>query len=345
MDHEGHGIVSGSLRIITVKEDDDGQRLDRWIKKHVPDMPYVLAQKLLRKGQIRIDGKRAKADTRIAAGQDIKIPPFDVSHPKNPQQKKKNSEEDHIFMRSLVLYEDEDIIALNKPYGLAVQGGTNTKRHIDGMLEVFKDKNDVVPRLVHRLDKDTSGVLLLARSSKVARILGEAFKKQNLRKIYWAIITPAPEVLEGTIKAPIIKSGKDYEKMHIDEKEGKYAVTEYSVLEQAGDAAAFVAFWPRTGRTHQIRVHAAQALGCTIFGDRKYRVAKDPESKLLEADLAGMDLAARLHLHARRIMLPHPMKKGKDIDITAPLAPDLVKSWKNLGFNHKDKQDPFAMLD
>ena len=338
--------MSGGVRFFAVKDDDDGQRIDRWIKKYVPDMPYVLAQKLMRKGQIRADGKRVKPDTRIAAGQEIKIPPFESNSPQKAQQyKKKITDEDKAFMRSLVIYEDEDVIALNKPCDLAVQGGTKTKRHIDGMLEVFKNKEGVVPRLVHRLDKDTSGILLLARSAKAARELGFSFKKKEVRKIYWAVVSPTPEAYEGTIKAPIVKSGGDFEKMEVNEEEGKYAVTEYAVIENAGRAAAFVAFWPRTGRTHQIRVHAAQILASSILGDRKYKAMKDEESKLIDADLAGMDLAKRLHLHAHRLILPHPVKRGKVLDIKAPLSPDLVKSWKNLGFNHKYKQDPFEELD
>ena len=333
------------LRFIKVKKDDDGQRLDRWIKKYVPELPYILAQKLLRKGQIRVDGKRAKPDTRLAAGQEVKIPPFNASSTNEIKKKPKITEEDIIFMRSLIIYEDEDIIAINKPAGLASQGGTNTKRHIDGLLEALKNKEGVVPRLVHRLDKETSGVMLLARSAKAARELGFSFKDRSVKKIYWSIVTPRPESLEGTIKAPLAKAGGDYEKMVIDEEEGKFALTEYSVIESASHAAAFVAFWPRTGRTHQIRVHAAQALGCSILGDKKYRAAIDYESKLIDADLAGMDLAKRLHLHARRIIFPHPMKRTKMIDVTAPLCPELVKSWKNFGFNHKNKDDPFAALD
>lgn len=340
--------MNAGLRIITVKEDDDGQRLDRWIKRYVPDMPYVLAQKLLRKGQIRADGKRVKPDTRISAGQQIKIPPFEIAvidpnakYHKEPQ-KHIITADDIEFMHSLVIYEDEHVIALNKPYDLAVQGGTKTKRHIDGLLEVFVDEEGVKPRLVHRLDKETSGVLLLARSAKCARELGFAFKKRDVRKIYWAVVSPTPDTYDGSIKAPIIKCGGDFEKMVIDEEDGKFALTDYVVIENAGRAAAFVAFWPQTGRTHQIRVHAAQVLGSAILGDRKYRSAKDDECKLIDADLAGMDLAKRMHLHAQRLILPHPMNQGQTLDIVAPLPEDLVRSWKNLGFNPKYKQDPFA---
>ncbi len=332
------------LQFITASEDDDGQRLDRWIKKHVPDMPYVLAQKLMRKGQIRIDGKRVKPETRIISGQEIKIPPFDVKEKKYAPKKRELTDDDIEFIRSLVIYKDDDIIAINKPYGLASQGGTNTDRHIDGLLPALKNKDGVVPRLVHRLDKDTSGVMLLARSAKAAREIGFAFKGRDVRKIYWAIVTPTPDVIEGSIKAPIIKSGGDFEKMVIDEEGGKFALTEYSVIENAGRAAAFVAFWPRTGRTHQIRVHAAQALGSSIIGDRKYRAIKDEECKLLDADLDGMNLARRLHLHARRVIFKHPIKANLEVDITAPLDADLIKSWKNLGFNYKYKIDPFENI-
>lgn len=329
-----------NIRLIEVSEDDNGQRLDRWLKKNVPEMPYVLAQKLARKGQIRIEGKRAKPDTRLVAGQQVKIPPFDLTDTKKPSQKRKVSDEDAAFIHSLVIFDDGDIIALNKPAGLAVQGGTNTKRHIDGMLEALKNEKGVVPRLVHRLDKDTSGVLLLARSAEVARALGFAFKGRGIRKIYWAVVTPPPEAHAGTIKAPVVKAGgPQKEKMVVDEEEGKFALTEYSVIESAFGAAAFVAFWPRTGRTHQIRVHV-QLMGCTILGDHKYKAERDPESKKIEADLAGLNIAKRLHLHARRISMKHPTKKGR-LDITAPLPPDLTKSWKELGFNPKDKSDPF----
>lgn len=330
-------------RFLEVANDDDGQRLDRWLKKYVPDLPFTVAQRLMRKGQIRVDGKRVKTDTRLSSGQTVKIPPFTPSPDVKTSQKRRLSQEDTDFIRSLVIFDDGDVIALNKPAGLAVQGGTNTKRHIDGMLEALKDDKGVVPRLVHRLDKDTSGVLLLARSANVARALGAAFKGRDVRKTYWAVVTPAPEAFEGTVKAPIVKAGgPQKEKMVIDEAEGKYAVTEYAVIEHATQAAAFVAFWPRTGRTHQIRVHA-QAMGCSILGDGKYRAAKDPESKKIEADLAGLDIARRLHLHARRIVMKHPARKGR-LDITAPLPPELVKSWKALGFNPKYKGDPFADL-
>lgn len=336
--------MKSDLRIIEVKRDDDGQRLDRWLKKYVPDMPYILAQKLLRKGQIRVDGKRAKTDTRLEGGQKVKIPPFNAAPEGKVEYKKRLSVEDAAFIQSLVIYDDGDVIALNKPHGIATQGGTNQKKHVDGMLEALANREGVVPRLVHRLDKDTSGVLLLARSAKVARELGDAFKSRDVKKIYWAIVTPCPETHEGTIKAPIMKAGGlGKEKMVIDEEEGKYAVTEYAVVEHADREAAFVAFWPRTGRTHQIRIHA-QVMGCSIFGDGKYKVIKDAESKRIDADMADLELSRRLHLHAQRITMRHPTKHGKILDIKAPLPPEMVRTWRTLGFNPKYKGDPFENI-
>ncbi len=324
------------VRHIEVSEDDDGQRLERWLKKRVPEVPYALAQKLMRKGQVRVDGKRVKPDMRLVTGQKVRIPPIEDRSSK-PEIKTKLSSKDAVFIRSLVIYDDGDVIALNKPAGLAVQGGTKTKRHIDGMLDALKNKKDVRPRLVHRLDKDTSGVLLLARSAKVARELGKSFKERGIKKIYWAIVTPAPKIRQGLITAPIIKAGgPDKEKMAVDEKEGKKALTEYRVLDHAGDKAAFIAFWPRTGRTHQIRIHAADVLSCPVLGDGKYGGAA--------SRIEGLDAGRCLHLHAARIICRHPVRK-ETLDISAPLPPELVKGWKALGFESGYGEDPFADIE
>ena len=328
-----------SVRHVEVKQDDDGQRLDRWLKKQ--GMNFTQMQKAIRKGEVRIDGKRAKPDTRLVAGQDIRLPPMDAK----PGATKKLTDKDKAFIKSLVIYEDADVIALNKPSGIATQGGSKQTRYIDFYLDALKSKDGTRPRLVHRLDKDTSGVLLLARSAKAAKKLGDAFKGRDIKKIYWAICSPAPEHSEGTIKAPLIKAGgSNKERMVVDEKDGKMALTDFIVLENALDSAAFMAFWPRTGRTHQIRVHA-ELIGCPIVGDKKYdRLPEQEEThearRKAEADLKDMALADRLHLHARRIVLPHPSRKGV-IDITAPLPADLKKSWKALGFSPNLKQDPF----
>lgn len=331
-----------SVRHIEIKADDDGQRLDRWLKKNVPELPYTLAQKLMRKGQIRVGSKRAKPETRLEAGQTVRIPPID----EKPQVGKgKLSDKDKAFIKSLVIFEDADVIVLNKPHGIATQGGSKTKYHIDGLLDGLANKEGIRPRLVHRLDKDTSGILLLAKSAKCARALGDAFKGRDVKKIYWAITSPSPEQPEGTIKAPLSKAGGDNkERMVVDEEDGKMAITDFVVLENAMTSAAFVAFWPRTGRTHQIRVHA-ELIGCPIVGDKKYARLPEQEEwhearRKAEADLKGIDLANRLHLHARRIVLTHPTQKGM-LDITAPLPAELKKSWKVLGFSPNLKGDPF----
>ena len=332
-----------SVNFIEVKDDDDGQRLDRWLKKNVPDLPYGLSQKLIRKGQIRVDGKRAKADAKLKAGQAVRIPP--IEDKSDEKGHRKITDKDIAFVKSLIIYQDADVLVLNKPHGIATQGGSKTRYHIDGLLEGLTDKKGVKPRLVHRLDKDTSGVLVLARSAKVAKTLGEAFKKRDVKKIYWAIVSPTPENLEGTIKAPLLKAGgNNKERMVVDEKEGKMALTDFIVMENAHTSAAFVAFWPRTGRTHQIRVHA-ELIGCPIVGDPKYNRLPEQEEthearRKAEADLKNMDMANRLHLHARRIVIPHPKGQGM-LDITAPLPAELIKSWKALGFSTNSKQDPF----
>jgi 23S rRNA pseudouridine955/2504/2580 synthase len=320
---------------ITITQDDDGQRMDRWLKKRLPDVPYGLTQKLIRQGQLRVDGKRAKADTKLKAGQVVRIPPV---HEKSKDGTKKLGDKAAAFMKSLVIFDDGDIIAINKPHGIASQGGTKTTRHIDGMLDALTGKDGVRPRLVHRLDRDTSGVLLLARSAKVAREMGDIFKSRYIKKIYWAAVAPVPEQSEGTIRAPLIKSsGRTKDKMVVDEEQGKKAYTDYVVLEQMGEDAAFVAFWPRTGRTHQIRVHA-EVMGCPILGDTKYT---GPEEENISENIESLGLSKRLHLHARRIICPHPVKKGW-LDITAPLPDDLRASWKALGFSANLKADPFA---
>lgn len=324
------------VRIIQVSDDDDGQRIDRWIKRTAPDLPYVLVQKLLRKGQIRIDGKRAKPDTKLMSGQEVRLPPKEG---KQKSQKRKLTKDDVAFINSLVIYDDGDVIAINKPQDLAVQGGTNTDRHIDGLLEGLADQDGVKPRLVHRLDKDTSGVMLLARSAKIAKILGETFKYRNAKKIYWALVSPVPEIYDGTIKAPLIKAGGlNKERMKVDDDEGKMAITDYRVLDVVGTEIAFMAFWPRTGRTHQIRAHA-EFMNSPIIGDPKYK-RREIEHAHEHIDLDGMHLAKRLHLHAKRLILPHPTK-NTTIDISAPLPEALEKSWKKMGFDTHNNNDPF----
>lgn len=319
------------VRHIKIPQDDDGQRLDRWLKKNVPEMSFVMAQKLLRTGQIRVDGKRAKPDARLVAGQEIRLPPMDARPEKRDGYRLRD--DDAEMIRKAVIFDDGDLLAINKPPGVASQGGMNIERHIDGMLEALTIGDGVKPRLVHRLDKDTSGVLLLARSAEMARQLGKMFQGRDMKKIYWAITSPAPTEMEGEIKAALIKGtiGPEKDKMIVDQKNGQRAYTNYEVMEVAGRQAAFVAFMPKTGRTHQIRVHAAYA-GFPLLGDEKYGV---------KAAIEGPGITQRLHLHARSLQFRHPVTK-KTMKLVAPLPADLGRSWDALGFQKKPDHEPFA---
>ncbi len=316
---------------IKIMPDDDGQRLDRWLKKNVEEMSFVMVQKLIRTGQIRLDGKRVKPDTRLVAGQELRLPPMD-ERPEKTDGYRLRDEDAEMIIKS-VLYDDGDVLAINKPAGIATQGGMNIERHIDGMLEALITKDGIKPRLVHRLDKETSGVLLLARSADIARKLGRMFQSREMKKIYWAITAPAPMDMEGEIKAPLIKGteGSNKDKMLVDEKEGQKAFTNFEVMEVAGRKAAFVAFMPKTGRTHQIRVHAAYA-GFPLLGDSKYGE---------KAAIEGPGITQRLHLHARSLEFMHPVTRKK-LKLTAPLPPDMAKSWDALGFQKKPDHEPFS---
>lgn len=328
--------MSDEVRHITVAPDDDGQRLDRWFKKHVGGMPWVLAQKLMRKGQIRVDGKRVKPDMRLVAGQEVRIPPFKPGVTSAAAFREHPGDADYI--RNMVLYDNGDICVLNKPYGIAVQGGNRIDRHIDGLLEHLKDKNGVRPRLVHRLDRDTSGVLITARALKTVAALGRLLAGRDIRKEYWALVSPVPEMEKGIVTAPLAKgTGLMKDKILVKDREedGQSAITIYRTLEHAGKQAAFVAFWPRTGRTHQIRVHAAH-IGCPILGDEKYGAKAE--------DFADLGLAKRLHLHARRVVFRNPNGKGA-VDVIAPLPSDLRASWQTLGFDPDDRSEPFAEIE
>ena len=314
---------------IEVTQDEDNQRLDRFLQKHLVGVPFGLLQKLMRKGQIRVDSGRVKPATRLTAGQKVRIPPMDA--PKEIETREL-SEYDIKLMKSIVLFDDGEILAVNKPAGLATQGGTNIKRHLDGMLKALENEEGVKPRIVHRLDKDTSGVLLLARSADMARKLGKLFQERDIRKIYWALTIPAPEINQGEIRAPIIKAGgMGNEKMVVDSEKGQNAVTLFDIVERAHKQMAFVAFWPKTGRTHQIRVHAAH-MGCPILGDGKYGGQ--------DAMIDDVDHPRRVHLHAQLIAFKHP-NTGKDIVISAPLSDEMKKSWRSFGFDDHSKYIPF----
>jgi 23S rRNA pseudouridine955/2504/2580 synthase len=336
---------SGGVRQVTVKQADADQRLDRWFKKHFPHLTHGRLEKLLRTGQIRVDGKRAKAADRLEAGQIVRVPPLgDAAQPRPddlPSEPKPISARDAEALLQAVLYKDDDVIVLNKPAGLAVQGGTGLDRNIDAMLDALRFGAPERPRLVHRLDRDTSGCLVLARNQAAARKLTEAFRDKTTRKIYWAVTVGAPKMNEGRIDAPLAKQSvaavgrRAAERVQIDEEEGKSAVTYYAVVERAHNKAAWLALMPLTGRTHQLRAHCV-ALGTPILGDGKYAGAK--------AYFAREALSNQLHLHARQIRVPHPTRRGF-IDVTAPLPPHMQKTWDFFEFADKPEGDPFARLE
>ncbi|MBI1208845.1 MAG: RluA family pseudouridine synthase [Azospirillum sp.] len=307
-----------------VAEDETGLRLDRWFKRHFPDLTHGRLERLLRTGQVRVDGKRAKAGCRLEPGQAVRVPPLGEAPPSAVSTRPVDLEPRAVAeLRARILFRDDDVLVLDKPAGLAVQGGTATPRHLDGLLDALRFEAPDRPRLVHRLDKDTSGVLVLARSVWAAGQLAEAFRGRDAHKTYWAVTVAVPQPHEGKIDVPLAKQASARgERVATDDEEGRRAVTYYRVVEAAGRKAAFVALWPATGRTHQLRVHMA-AIGTPILGDGKYGGA--------DAFLAGAEVASRLHLHARRLVIPHP-RRG-EIDVTAPLPPHMAETWAWFGFD------------
>ena len=307
-------------------------RLDRWFKRHYPDLGHGRLEKLLRTGQVRIDGRRAKAGERLEVGQEIRIPPLgDAPSPRKKAPRPRVSEADAKELRARVLYQDDDIIAIDKPAGLAVQGGSKTTRHLDAMLDALAAKGDERPRLVHRLDRDTSGVLVLARNVSAAARLGKLFRGREVSKLYWALVVGDPEAEEGRIDLALAKRpGPRGERMAGD-ADGQAAVTDFKVIERVGRQAAWLALRPLTGRTHQLRVHCA-AIGTPIMGDGKYGGAG--------AYLAGVGFSKQLHLHARALSLPR--RRGGEIRLTAPLPAHMAETWRLFGFNSKTDDNPFA---
>lgn len=314
-----------------VTREDGVQRVDRWFKRHYPHVNHIQLQKLLRTGQIRVDGKRVEASDRVTVGQSIRIPP--LPEPVAPTGKKKPKVSDKVVkdLLSRVLYRDDDVIVLNKPYGLAVQGGTGTTQHVDGALDALRFGSDERPKLVHRLDKDTAGVLILARHAEAARRLSNSFRLHKARKYYWAVVLGQPKLSQGRIDAALAKSTGAFEKMEMNEEEGREAITYYEVVQTAGKAATWLALWPVTGRTHQLRAHMA-IIETPMLGDPKYGQKDD------------FELPKKLHLFARRLIIPHPMQR-KVIDVSAPLPDHFKPAWEHFGFQGQDDGDPFANLE
>ena len=319
------------VRTLFVDPGEDGVRLDRWFKRRWPQLNHVQIQKLARSGQIRVDGGRARPDTRLAAGAQVRVPPL----PDTPPRREADALDPRevAYAKSLVLYEDADVLALNKPAGLAVQGGTKTSRHIDRLLSAWGEGIDR-PRLVHRLDRDTSGVLVLGKSPGAAAKLAGAFARRRAQKTYWALVAGFPKPGDGVLDLPLAKQGVGDREMvrpaDPDDPRAEPAQTEFVTLSRAGDRVAWMALRPHTGRTHQLRAHML-AMGHPILGDPKYRTEASGE-------LSG---GLKLQLHARRLVVAHP-SRGQLV-LEAPTSPELREGFRRFGFDeHEATPEPFG---
>ena len=320
--------MTDAVRQFTVQPDDDGVRLDRWFKRNLPEIGFATVSRWTRTGQVRVDGKRADPADRLASGQQLRVPPGSaaLAAPSGPKVRPPLSDEQIAQAEAMVIEQDRAAIVLNKPPGLATQGGTGTKEHVDGLLDAFVPGDSPRPRLVHRLDKDTSGVLLIARTPGSAAFFSKRFSGRSARKIYWALVVGVPEIDQGLIELGLAKQpGSGGEKMMVDESDkGQSARTRYRVIDRAGNRAAWVELQPLTGRTHQLRVHMA-AIGHPIVGDGKYGGQG--------AFLTG-SISRKMHLHARRLRIEHP--ESDHIDVTAPLPEHFAASMAQLGFDEAD---------
>ena len=326
-----------------ITDGEAGMRLDRWFRAHFPALGHGALQKLMRTGQVRIDGKRAKADARVEPGQTIRIPPLPAEEGAPAQRGdspfarprasgKRETDDPEAFLKSITLYEDEDVFVFNKPHGLAVQGGSGLSRHIDGMLPALASRRGDIPRLVHRLDRDTSGAMVVARTRKAAAELSKAFRARTTKKIYWALAFGVPRLKQGRLSTFLVKEkdddGNDRVRVTKAGGEASHALTYYAVVETAAQKLAWISLRPVTGRTHQLRVHLAE-LGHPIIGDPKYFNVENWE---LPGGIQNV-----LHLHARRIALPLP--SGKVLDVSAPLPAHMQQTWNLLGFDAR-QYDP-----
>jgi len=306
-----------------VTSDEDGMRLDRWFARHFPQLGFGRLQKLIRNGEVRVDKARVDTGTRLASGQTVRVPPIDDADTPKPVRV---NEADAQFLKSIILYEDDDIYVFNKPHGLAVQGGSGTKRHIDGMLKSLPNRKGETPKLVHRLDRDTSGCLIVAKTGPAATHFGAVFRSRSARKIYWALVAGNPSPRQGEISCFLAKQPTTDGEQMVVVRNGtpgaQHSSSYYSTTDTAGRRFAWVTLKPVTGRTHQLRVHMAQ-LGTPIVGDPRYFN--------IHNWMPAPGLGEGLHLHARRIALP--LRNGKRLDISAPLPPHMRQSFDALGFD------------
>jgi 23S rRNA pseudouridine955/2504/2580 synthase len=322
------------VQTVAVSADEAGMRLDRFLEARFPRLSFSHIQRVIRKGEVRVNGKRAQPKARLEAGQSVRIPPLRLDQPTPPAARNEADQKTRAFLKSITLCEDADVLVLNKPMGLAVQGGSGTKRHVDGMLDVLRDAHGQRPRLVHRLDKDTAGCLLVAKSRFAAAALAKTFRSRSARKIYWALVAGVPKPRQGRISTYLAKEEREQDSfMRIarhGEKGASHAVTYYAVVETVGPALAWISLKPVTGRTHQLRAHMDH-IGHPIIGDPKYFARENWE-------LPG-GMLDKLHLLARRIVVPHP--RGGTIDATAPLPPHMQQSWNLLGLD-ATRYDPIV---
>jgi 23S rRNA pseudouridine955/2504/2580 synthase len=321
-----------SVQNVTVSADENGMRVDRFFEARFPGLSFSHIQRVIRKGEVRVNGKRTEPKNRLEAGQTVRIPPLRLDAPKARKMGNEADQKTADFLKSITLYEDDDVLVLNKPMGLAVQGGSGTTRHLDGMLDVLRDTHGQRPRLVHRLDKDTAGCLLVAKTRFAASALAKTFRSRSARKIYWALVAGVPKLPQGRISTFLAKEEREDESfMRIaqhGDKGASHAITYYAVVETSGRALAWVSLKPVTGRTHQLRAHMAH-IDHPIVGDPKYFSRENWE-------LPG-GMQDKLHLQAHRIAVPHP--RGGVIDVTAPLPPHMLQSWNLLGLDAK-RYDP-----
>jgi 23S rRNA pseudouridine955/2504/2580 synthase len=320
------------VQTVTVSADENGMRIDRFLEAKFPGLSFSHIQRVVRKGELRVDGKRADSKDRLETGQKVRIPPLKVDAPR--PRGTEGDEKTREFLKSITLHEDADVMVLNKPMGLAVQGGSGMVRHIDGMLEVLQTRDGQRPRLVHRLDRDTSGCLLIAKTRFAAAALAKTFRTRSARKLYWALVPGVPKPKQGRISTFLAKDEREDESLMRIAKHGEegasHAVTYYAVVESAGQQISWVSLKPVTGRTHQLRAHMAH-IDHAIIGDAKYF---NKENWNLPGGMQN-----KLHLLARRIVVPHP--RGGVVDITAPLPPHMAQSWNLLGFD-ATRYDPIV---